>query len=267
MTRRNTRRNARGSLTVRSPRQRIIQTLPYSYFRSDSYTVDGDTGKVAALTDCVASGTGIRAAYPDHSLVQSNTTYQVALPAASAVFSGKSVLTMSNAMYISDALAGAFNCLHSGDGSKVYIVASADSVAAGTQYLLATSTTTGEGQNFGRLTASFFNALYSATPALISSVADGTMVADTAHVLAASYLEGGTPEVSLQAGDGAATTGSTSGAPGPGDASAQLRLGCRLTGNSPWVGKFAAMAIFDRIPTAGEDAIVRSALFAEYGAL
>lgn len=254
--RRQARGNRRGfQILVRSPRSRIVALRPLSYIRADSYTVDGTTGKVASFVDC---------ALANHSLVQATSANQVALPASSALFGGKLSVTMATAMYISNFAASTFNALHLGAGAKVYFVCSTTSVA-GAAYLLATSATTAAGWNIGRGATSFSCSLYNDAGTNIAAPTSGTLAVNTGMVLAASYIESGAPnEVMLRVSAQTAVGANTSAAPGTGNASAALRLGCRLTNNSPWTGELASVVIFDRLPTTSEDATIRKSLLDEY---
>jgi len=252
------RTNARGRRvdSRQTPLSIIKGTTPYAWLRADLYAVDGGTSKVGSFADAMNSA---------RSWATAVSADQVAVPAASSAFGGQLVATLSDAMYIWSGAAANFNFMHLGAGCDVYVVASADSVAAGTQYLVATSGAAGAGHQLARTTTAFSNVLYTDAHAVISNRAATAMVAGTGHVLRMSYLEGRSNEAQLRVSTGSLDQGDTTGAPGTGDASTACKVGCRLTKNSPWVGKVASILFYDRVLTTSEDTQLRDAIQRHYG--
>jgi hypothetical protein len=243
--------------------QVVTDLAPYSWFRPD-YRSEAD-GKVTAFLD---------KSQPGHSLSQSNSTFQVATPAADAGFGGQLVATFvasSTTHYTSSLAAATWKFLHDGTGCEVFFVGAPTSNSG---YFLSTFSA---GVNPGVSLIESGN-LTSLRLVVLNDSGGFTVNADGAIPWAGnvngnptyynfSYQEALSPEYALRVRNGAtySMTGSSATAPGANNPVVTLQLGRRGNGANPMNGRWADLLVFNRVLSSAERAMVQSYILARYG--
>lgn len=101
-------------------------------FTADYYAIDGVSGKVASFIDWND---------PTHTLAQATSANQVALPAPSASFNGRYVVTFATTMfYTSNRAASTWTFLHDGTGMDEFAVFRATAMSPGASMIAGTQT-------------------------------------------------------------------------------------------------------------------------------
>jgi hypothetical protein len=242
----------------------ILALQPYSFVESDYYALDGISGKVSAFIDKVAAGTGIRAITANHAMVQATAANQCVQPAASASFGNRVVASApagSTVEYFSNSTAAAWRLLHNGTGVTLYFCSKDNASGAG-QYL---ANSYSAPQQCG-LRVGTGGIIFSPLFAANVNVGDpgNPAIGTNAVVIKRESKTGLVPfENTARVALGAISGANFTGAPVNVDAAVLSILGGVSVGVLD--GLWASMLVFDRIPTAAEDAIVRAFYSAKYG--
>jgi hypothetical protein len=261
------RRNARGSSGTRDPyRLAAVNALtPYSRAKANVYTVDGVTGKVATLPDCVQAGTGIRVAYPLHAFAQATPAAQVALPSAVAGLGNRLALPFALAQYyVSSALAGAWKAAHDGTGWTAVTVLSRTTVV-GVQFVWSTFGPTGEtGSGVLTVGGSLFTQTYNAAANTVNAGGAGETAAATYNV--SKFATADSPDANLYRRTASIASSNATAGVSAGDPAGTMVIGSDRSGSGSFLNaQLAECIFFNRSLSAPDLSAVQSYLATEYG--
>jgi len=246
----------------------ITNLLPYSFFESDYYSIDGVSGKVSAFLDKVKPATGIKAITAAHAMAQATSGNQVVLPTASALFNGKlSASFAGGQFYNSNSPPSSWRLLHDGSACETFHVFSTSSLAA-IVTLLSTTNDTGAGLDTYILGGAGDNVsarIYNATPLLIVNGTTGVLTVNTPYYIDYSFATANTPDAELFLKASSTFTGNAGAAPAAGDPVGTLCLGARLGAGAFHSGLWLSTIIFSRTLTAAERTTVRNYIALKYG--
>jgi hypothetical protein len=205
-------------------------------FTADYYAVDGVSGKVASFIDWND---------PTHTLSQSASGNQAALPAAHADFAGNLCATFdasaaagSGTYYTSNraAASGLWNYLHTGSGHRVSHCMSPGTLVScffwGT-YTSGTVPAAFQSSAGGAFNDVRFICVNNAGSFAIDSTGTAGYVLNTPRFYQLRYTEGASPEFQTYTNTTQVTTGASAAAPGTGNPPSPLVLGRRPNGTIP----------------------------------
>lgn len=233
--------------------------------KANVYTVDGVSGKVAAFTDCVPDGTGIRAAYPTHAYSQALSANQVALPAAVAGLGNRLAAPFAGGQfYASTAPASAWKAPHDGTGFTAVMVLSRTTVT-GVQFSWSTFGPTGE-TGAGALingSTTYFQVYNAAVNTLLAGIA-GETTGPTFNVTTLAQADNPDSTLYRRTVSGGAATASSGFSSA--DPAGTMVLGSNRSGSGQYLNAQVAECIFfTRSLSAQDRAAVNAYVASEYG--
>lgn len=227
------------------------------FFTADRYTVDGVSGKTAALIDHLD---------PTHALSQATSATQCALPAADALFRSQLSMTFAGAQYYDSNRSNEYwKFLHTGTGMTIATVYAPTTVTTVTAF--ASRIGGGAGCSMSRnATGPAYNfTVQSATQVVISSPA-GTPVLNTPVVQSANHSESASPKWEHRIGDVLINSGTTTNAvTTTASSSVPFRLGATGNASSLDSSRWVAILAIPQVWSADERATFLSYIHAAYG--
>lgn len=227
-------------------------------FTADRYTVDGVTGKVAALVDHLDA---------THLAVQATSANQVAIPTADSTMRGAKSLDFAGGQYyVSNRAASAFKYLHTAYWAVAVLVptGTAERIVCST---IRSGATTQIGSFFARSSIEFKVRSYDGSGVANNANVSVTQNSSTLYSMVVDYIEAASPEWRMRQNGSSAGTGNSTRAPSSSDPESTLYIGAYNNAASPLQGRLAFLALkqITAPPTAAELSVVSSYLQTKYG--